>query len=199
MQNLLFLTLILLTSLTASAQKWRNLFDGKTLNGWHTLPGGSWEVKEGAIVGLSEKSDMRHGLLITDKSYKNFIVSVQYKANRGNSGLYFRAEEVGGWAGVSGFQAEIDPGKDAGGLYETNGRAWVVQPAPEQVKTWYKPGDWNTMTVTAKGREVIVTVNGQETAHLNNDRGRTEGRIALQLHGGMDMDVLFREIKIKEL
>ncbi|MCY7351309.1 MAG: DUF1080 domain-containing protein [Cytophagaceae bacterium] len=199
MRNLLLLVSLLLTGHLANAQKWQNLFDGKTLAGWHTLPGGHWEAKNGMIVGLSEKTDTRHGLLITDKSYKNFILSVQYKANKGNSGLYFRAEEVGGWAGVSGFQAEIDPEKDAGGLYETNGRAWVVQPTPEQVKTWYKPGQWNTMTVTAKGRDVVVTVNGQKTARLDNDSGRTQGRIALQLHGGMDMDVLFKDLKIKQL
>jgi hypothetical protein len=179
--------------------KWISLFNGKTLEGWHAIPGGTWSVENGAIVGRSEKTDERHGLLVTDKSFRNFEVRIRYKAIKGNSGLYFRAEEVGGTVGVHGFQAEIDPEKDAGGLYETGGREWVIQPTAEQVKTWYKPDRWNTMTVRAEDGHVVVHVNGKKTAELSNDPGRKEGHIALQLHGGMDMHVLFRDIKIKEL
>lgn len=176
---------------------WISLFNGKNLQGWHTIPGGKWEVQNGMIVGTSPKSDERHGLLVTDESFGDFTLEVTYKAIKGNSGLYFRAEEVGGVVGVHGFQAEIDPEKDAGGLYETGGRAWVVQPRPEDVKTWYKPNEWNTMTVTAIGRNVVVHVNGKKTAELTDDPGLLEGRIALQLHGGQDMHVLFKEVKLR--
>jgi hypothetical protein len=55
-------------------QKWVRLFDGKTLNGWHTIPGGEWKVEEGSIMGLSNKEDQRHGLLVTDKKYRDFEV-----------------------------------------------------------------------------------------------------------------------------
>lgn len=180
-------------------KKWVSLFDGKTLNGWHTIPGGQWLVEDGAIVGRSEKSDARHGLLVSDETYKDFEIKVRYKAIKGNSGLYFRADEVGGVVGVHGFQAEIDPNNDAGGLYETGGREWVVKPTAEQVKTWYKPGEWNQMTVRAVEGNITVHVNGKKTAELTNDPGRSEGHIALQLHGSMDMDVQFRDIKIRKL
>ncbi len=36
------------------------LFDGKTLDGWHTLPGGNWEFKDGVLIGTSKKSEKRH-------------------------------------------------------------------------------------------------------------------------------------------
>jgi hypothetical protein len=179
--------------------EWVRLFDGKTLNGWHTIPGGEWKVEGGAIVGRSKKEDQRHGLLVTDRTYKDFEVQLKYKAIEGNSGLYFRVDEVGGVVGVHGFQAEIDPHQDAGGLYETGGREWVVKPTAEQVKTWYKRGKWNQMSVRAEGDHVIVRVNGKKTAELMNDPGRTQGHIALQLHGGMDMHVMFKDIRIKEL
>lgn len=180
-------------------KKWVALFDGKTLKGWHAIPGGSWTVEQGAIVGRSEKADQRHGLLVTDKAFKNFEVQITYKAIQGNSGLYFRAEEVGGVVGVYGFQAEIDPERDAGGLYETGGREWVVKPSAEQVNTWYKPGAWNKMSVRAEGDHITVHVNGKKTAELMNDPGRKQGHIALQLHGGQDMHVLFKQVRIKEL
>ena len=200
-KSLLLLSILVSLGLhQAKAQGWKPLFNKKDFTGWHTIPGGKWEVVKGVLVGTSERSDPRHGLLVTDQSYKDFTVSVTYKAIRGNSGLYFRVEETPDQlAGVRGFQAEIDPNKDAGGLYETQGRAWVIQPTPEQVKTWYKPNKWNKMTVEARGGNIIVKVNGKETARLNNDTGRTEGKIALQLHGGHDMYVMFKEVKLKPL
>lgn len=179
--------------------KWVRLFDGKTLKGWHSIPGGEWKVEDKAIVGKSEKSDERHGLLVTDNSYQDFEVRLQYKAIKGNSGLYFRVDEVGGVVGVNGFQAEIDPDRDAGGLYETGGRAWVVQPTAEEVKKWYKPDAWNQMTVRAEKDHIVVYVNGHKTAELFNDPGRRKGHIALQLHGGQDMHVLFKDIELREL
>src|SRR5688572_5307251 len=128
-------------------EDWHALFDGKTLNGWHALPGGTWNVEDGILVGRSDPKEERHGILISDKQFKNFEIEVVYKAVKGNSGLYFRAEEVGGLYGVLGFQAEIDPVADAGGLYETGGREWVSRPSEEDVRKYFKPGDWNTMRV----------------------------------------------------
>ncbi len=173
------------------------LWDGKTLQGWHVIGKGDWKIEAGAIHGTSVKTEKEFGHLVTDRDYTNFTVRVNYKAVKGNSGLYFRIAEKG-FSGVTGFQAEIDPDKDAGGLYETNGRSWVSQPTPENVKKWYRPGVWNEMVVTARGSNITVTVNGQVSAVLKNDPGRASGKIALQLHGSQDMDVWFKDLVIEE-
>ncbi len=196
---ILIVILLYISTNISFAQKRVKLFNGKDLKGWHTLPGGKWEVNRGVIKGISDKNDKNHGLLVSDKSFKDFTISIDYKAIKGNSGLYFRVEEVGGEVGVNGFQAEIDAQKDVGGLYETGGRAWVVKPNPEDIKKYYKFGEWNHMEVTAKGNNVIVWVNGTKTAELKNDTGRLIGKIALQLHAGMDMEVYFKNIIIEEL
>jgi hypothetical protein len=175
--------------------KWTDLFDGKTLKGWHTVPGGTWAVEEGTIVGRSPATEKRHGLLVTDRTYKDFVLDVTFKSMRGNSGVYFRSDIVGGTEGVRGFQAEVDPKDDVGGLYETNGRAWVVKPTADQVSRYYKPNAWNTMRITAKGRDI----NGIVSAELKNDPGNAVGHIALQLHGGQDMLVMFKNLRIREL
>jgi hypothetical protein len=39
-------------------------------------------------------------------------------------------------------------------------------------------------------------VNGRKSAELKDDTGRLEGHFALQLHGGQDMHVMFRDIEI---
>ncbi len=194
---MVFLHLISLSEV--SAQKRVKLFDGKTLNGWHTLEGGKWEVKDDILIGSSPRAEQRHGILVSDKVYKDFEIEVKYLAVRGNSGLYFRVDESKDAVGVHGFQAEIDAKADAGGLYETNGRAWVVQPTKQKVATWFKPGKWNTMKVRAVGGDITVWVNDKKSAELKNDPGRKQGYIALQLHGDQDMEVRFKSVKIKEL
>lgn len=179
--------------------KWHNLFDGKTTNGWHALPGGKWTVENGILTGRSDQNEEHHGILVSDKQYKNFEIEIVYKSVKGNSGLYFRCDEVGGLYGVSGFQAEIHPTDDAGGLYETDGRQWVVKPKEEDVKKYYKAGDWNKMCVRAVDGNIRVTVNGTTTADLKNDPGRKQGHFGLQLHGGQDMLVMFKSVRLKDL
>ncbi|MEZ4829286.1 MAG: DUF1080 domain-containing protein [Bacteroidia bacterium] len=184
------------TSTTSVVQQWEPLFNGKNFKGWFPVPGGTWEVTDGMILGKSSAGEKRHGLLVTEGRYKDFTVRLKYKAVKGNSGLYFRVDTVSDAVGVHGFQAEIDPEKDAGGLYETGGRAWVVKPDSAAVATWYKPGEWNEMSVKAAGGDITVMVNDSVTARLTHDPGRLEGHIALQLHGGMDMEVWFKDVEI---
>jgi len=181
----------------AVADEFVRLFDGKTLDGWHTAPGGNWDVQDGAIVGTSPQTESRHGMLLSDKKYGDFILRLKFKSLKGNSGLYFRAERVDSPVTVHGFQAEIAPSGPVGGLYETGGRAWVAQPDAELVKRCFKPGDWNEMTVTALGRDITVQLNGTTTAELKNDPGRLEGYFGLQLHGGNEMHVEFKDIEIQ--
>lgn len=192
---LIALALFAACAATRAAEGWRPLWDGKTFDGWHTIGKGEWKIIDGAIRGTHPKEEKEFGHLVTDQSYGDFTVRLQYKAVKGNSGLYFRIEEAG-FSGVTGFQAEIDADKDAGGLYETNGRAWVSQPKPEDVTRWFKPGQWNEMTVTARGGQIVVQVNGLKSAELKDDPGRREGKFALQVHGGQDCEVWFKDIEI---
>jgi hypothetical protein len=198
MKSLIFAALFLVTSFAsaAEAERWQPLWDGRTFNGWHITGKAEFTIMDGAIRGRQVKEEKEYGHLVSDNVYKDFTIRLKFKAVKGNSGLYFRTEEKG-FSGISGFQAEIDAQNDVGGLYETNGRAWVVQPKAEDVKRWFKPGEWNEMTVTAKGRDIVVTVNGHKTAELSNDPGRTEGKFALQVHGSQDVEVWFKDIELK--
>ncbi len=160
-------------------------------------PRGEWKVQKGVIAGISAASEPRHGLLVSDKQYDNFEVEIEYKAVKGNSEALFPLRRSERRCRRVWFPGRDRSRKDAGGLYETGGRAWVAQPKSEDVKKWYKPGTWNTMKVRAVGKDITVWVNGIETAHLTNDPGRSAGNIALQLHGGMDMEVYFKKVRIK--
>jgi hypothetical protein len=177
--------------------EWRPLWNGRNFDGAHIIGKGNWKIEDGVIHATHPKEEKEFGHLVTDQTFSDFIMRLKYKAVKGNSGLYFRIEEKG-FSGVSGFQAEIDAEKDAGGLYETNGRAWVSQPSPENVKQWFRPQDWNTMTVSAQGKRIVVDVNGMKSAELRDDPGRLEGHLALQVHGSQDGEFYFKDIEILE-
>lgn len=177
-----------------------SLFDGKTLEGWTALPGGTWTVEDGVIVGKSPKSEKRHGMLLSDKQYSDFVVTAKFRVLAGDSGFYFRSERVESNVSVNGFQVEIDSSQETGGFYETGGRAWVQQPTPEIIaKRNYKPGEWATLELRAVGRDLEVKINGEVSSKLTNDKGRLKGYFGLQLHGGQKMHVEFKDIAIQEI
>jgi hypothetical protein len=180
----------------AEDQAFRPLFNGKDLSGWHAVAG-TWIVEDGVVIGTNTADKPKHGHLFTDKPYGDFTIRCQFKAVKGNSGLYFRVEKTPGDVGIKGFQAEIDAANDVGGLYETSGRGWVVQPRPDEVKKYFKPGEWNEMTVSAAGGDVTVHVNGVKTAELKNDRGARTGLIAFQVHGSQDVEVHIKDVMIQ--
>ncbi|MBL9202072.1 MAG: DUF1080 domain-containing protein [Opitutaceae bacterium] len=191
-----FLALLCSSLALSAAERWQPLWDGNSLAGWNIVGKGTWKIEDGVLHGTNVKSEKDYGHLVTEKIYGDFTVRLKFKSLKGNSGLYFRVEGKG-FSGVTGFQAEIDATKDVGGLYETNGRKWVSQPTPEQVATWFRPGEWNEMIVSAHGRHLVVQINGKKSAELRDDPGRREGKFALQIHGGMDCDVWFRDLEIQ--
>ena len=198
--SLFLLATILSTPLRAESKdvKFIPLFDGKSLDGWTALPGGEWNVKDGVIIGTSPASERRHGILLTDRRFKDFTVRAKFRVLKGDSGFYFRTEKVKSRVGVNGFQVEVDTSQETGGLYETGGRAWVIKPSAEVIKKRkYKAGEWTVLTLRAHGRNVQVHINGVKSAELKDDPSRREGHIGLQLHGGQEMHVEFKDIEIK--
>ena len=177
--------------------EWKPIFNGKDLGGWLPLPGGEWTVRNGAIVGTSPRSERRHGILLSKDTFKDFTVRCRLRVHSGDSGFYFRAERVPSGVSVHGFQAEVDETGETGGLYETGGRGWVVQPDADIVqRANHKKGEWSALIVSAHGRRVVVHLNGVKTAELMKDKGRLEGHLGLQLHGGQHMHVEYKHLEM---
>ena len=198
-----FLILFLLSNLFCFGEtesEFTSLFDGKTLKGWLASPGGKWEVKDGVFLGTSQKTDKRHGILFSEKEYCDFILRAKFRVLQGNSGFYFRADNRNTPIRAYGFQAEIDRTQNTGGLYETGGRAWVARPDQKAIRERkYQPGEWTDLEIHAVGKDVSVRINGIPSTKLKNDPGRTKGFFGLQLHGGQDMHVEYKDIRLKNL
>lgn len=175
----------------------RNLIVDDSLHGWHTVGGGEWTCAGGVITGRLAADEPRHGLLVSDAEFDDFIVEFDYRVIAGDSGFYFRAEESDDSVGVHGFQVEVDL-VEPGGLYETGGRAWVIKPDRDEARRWHTPGAWNHVRLSAIGQRTVVHVNGHMTADLHDPAGRRRGHFALQLHGSQEMDVHYRNIHLVE-
>lgn len=179
--------------------EWTPMFTGDSFEGWHLTPGGEWTIEDGVIVGRQEPDDPLHGLVVSDEIYDDFAIRFGFRVFEGNSGFYFRAEEVEEEVHVHGTQAELEPNGETGGIYETGGRGWVVMPDSNDVTEWLnEPGEWNEMSIVAEGSRVAVHVNGHESANIDDDQIRRSGRFALQLHGNMRMHVEFRNLEMLE-
>ncbi len=118
--------------------------------------GGTWDVKDGVLVGTSPKSERRHGILLSDRTFSDFILTAKFRVISGNSGLYFRAERVPQGVGVHGFQVEVDTSQKTGGLYETGGRGWVEKPTAEAIQQRrYQPEHHRKQTFQEEYREFL--------------------------------------------
>jgi len=176
---------------------WKPLMDGKTLAGWHPVGDGQWTVEDGAFVGRAHKEKL-YGLLVSDKTFKDFTVRFKFLCLTGDSGFYIRTI-IKPPEKANGLQIQVGPPKTGtGGIYESYGRAWVSKPKLEDEPQFLKADGWNDMTIAAHGGHVVVHVNGIKTAELQDDPSRAEGVLALQMHAGCDMEVRFKDIAIQE-
>jgi hypothetical protein len=176
---------------------WKPLMDGTTLSGWHPVGDGTWSVENKEFVGRANKEKL-YGLLVSDKTFKDFTVRFKFQCLTGDSGFYIRTI-IKPPEKAHGLQIQVGPPKTGtGGIYESYGRAWVTRPKLEDEKQFLKTEGWNEMTIAAHGGDMVVHVNGFKTAELQGDPSRAEGNFALQMHAGCVMEVRFKDIEIKE-
>lgn len=174
------------------------LFNGENLDGWIPYGSEKWYVEDGLLICESGPDEM-YGYLGTDKYYKDFDLSVDFKQiSHGNSGIFFRSTIDG--TKISGWQVEVAPkDHDSGGIYESYGRGWLHQ-IPEDKEGYLIEGEWNTMRIKVVGSEVITWLNGNEMTRLDDPAiGKANGRIALQIHDGGGIKVQWKNLIIKPL
>lgn len=163
------------------------------------------------------------------EKFANFELTYAWKmvTPDGNSGVQFRGEiDNPKMLHVGGYQADIDAkngytgiiyceGGVAGGrgVMSNRGEKTVwddqnkrtntkLEESADDIKKAIKPvGEWNECIVTAEGPHMVYKINGHVTTDLtdNSPKGRKDGIIALQMHGGYTMTIQFKDVKIKFL
>jgi Domain of Unknown Function (DUF1080) len=173
-----------------SGPGWIQLFDGKTLDGWEQSGKANWRVQDGAIV--ADKLEMEKGTahLVTKNKYKNHMIYAEFWADEeANSGIFVRCDPKNIGAKtcyeVNIYDKRPDP------TYGTGSIVYIaeVNPMPKAA------GKWNTFEITADGRHLVVTLNGQKTVDVRNGLFE-EGNFTLQYGSGV---IKFRKVAVKPL
>ena len=191
---------IKLKELPRKAGKQEVLFNGKDLTGWEPYGTELWYVdKEGHMI-CESGPDKKYGYLATRDNYDDFDLTLEFKqlAN-GNSGVFFRSF-IEPPVKVHGWQCEVAPkNHDTAGIYESYGRGWLVQ-IPEEKENILKENEWNQLRIKVVGGHVQTWLNGEPMTDFNDELiGKTQGRIALQIHDGGGIKVMWRNIKVTRL
>ncbi|MGB3149703.1 MAG: DUF1080 domain-containing protein [Maribacter sp.] len=197
MRKTLYFLVAMFLSMCTYAQT-ELLFNGENLEGWTVYGTEKWYVEDGLLICESGQ-DEKYGYLGTNKHYKNFILELEFKQEAdGNSGVFIRSTVDG--TTVSGWQVEVaPPGYHTGGVYESYGRNWLLQPEKEKDDV-LKMGEWNTMKIKVDGDTITSWLNGTKMITLTDVIiGKGEGSILLQIHDGGGIKVKWRNIQLTEL
>lgn len=201
---------------------WQLLFDGQNFTGWHGynvkgIPD-CWTIEDQCLtmttVGGAESKD-----IITDKVYKNFAFSVEFKLSKGaNSGIIFQVKEdtLYKFPYETGPEFQIIDHDN----WPTKLEDWQICGAnyamyPPVKKPFKLFGNWNRLLLVVNGNHVTQILNDEVVVEYDKysddwkqkrnsgkwsdypDYGKfDEGHISLQNHG---TKVWFRNVKIKEL
>lgn len=139
------------------------LFDGESLEGWHTVGDAHWVVVDGAIVG--DTGPEGSGFLATDRAYQNYYLSYKFRIQQGqNSGVFIRWDTAATEVNLEN-SMEINVYDPGGYLFGwPTGSIAGFGRAPAGITD---PDDWNLMEVFAFGDHICVYVNGQKTAEAH--------------------------------
>jgi len=217
--------------LTDKEQKdgWVLLFNGKDFKGWRQCNGTSmpdnWVIEDGTMKVFTAKGKnpgepSGGDILYSDKKFKNFELTVDWKASKmANSGIFYNVREVPGQPiYYAAPEVQILDNVDATDNKEASHLAGsLYDMIAADPKTVHPAGEWNTMVITVNHGKVTQVQNGTKVAEyelwtpawdamvagskFKTFKGFTEGIskegfIGLQDHG---YPVWFRNVKIHEL
>ena len=165
------------------------LFDGHSLAGWSVTGDAQWSVTDGAIVAAGDGN----GFLLSADAHGDFYLSLEFWVDATtNSGIFIRCQDRQRVHPDTCYELNIwdqHPRQEA----RTGAIVFKFMPPMVQVDT---VGKWNRYAVRASGKKIVVTVNGEITAVLD-DADSAPGFIALQ--HAQTGTVKFRNISLQVL
>lgn len=211
--KLLTAFLALASSITFAADHpdtsgWKDLFAADLSN---AVDAAGWQFDGKELVAKN------HDTLWTKDSYGNFILDLEFKvAKESNSGVFLRSGDIKNV--LAALEIQVHESAD-GSKYGMLGAIYDAMPP---TKNAAKPvGEWNHYTITCKGPQVTVVLNGETIIDANLDNWPETGKnpdgtpnkfkkalkdfarsgpIGLQgLHGKAQAPVWYRNLKIKTL
>lgn len=189
---------ILLVSATAivAEPKLKPIFNGKDLSGWEVPDGNDeagWYKAVDGVLKVQSGPKKKGSILWTEKKYRNFVVEFDFRFGEGvvDSGVHVRNQDQI-QIGISGSLK-----RDMTCSPYIPGKGYPVE--AKNIKKLLKAKGWNTMRIQAVGKEYTVWLQGKKVMTYNSDSAITEGPLGIQLHGGRNMGIDYRKLKLTEL
>ena len=198
MNSKLICCAILLVSAAAlvAGPKLKPIFNGKDLSGWEVPDGndeaGWYKAVEG-VLKIQSGPKKKGSILWSKKKYRNFVVEFEFRMGEGrvDSGMHVRTKDQI-QIGISG-----SLNRDMTCSPYIPGKGYPVE--AKNIKKLLRPKDWNTMRIQAIGKEYTVWLQGEKVMTYKSDSAIDEGPIGIQLHGGRNMAIDYRKLKLAEL
>ena len=212
------------SSANAQDDGFKQIFDGKSLDGWHGKKG-AWTVQDGVLVGeTTAENPLKDNTFLVWQGGDVADFEMRFKfrisGQRANSGIQFRcAQEESGH--LVGYQADIDlEGKWIGSIYDEKTprkaicdrgekvtiddqgkRTKEIVADKEQLFKQLDLAQFNEYSIKAIGNHITISINGNVTAELHDtEQGQADlsGVLGLQLHTGPPMKIEFKDIRLKQ-
>ncbi len=181
---------------SAGNSDWISLFNGENLDGWKVRGKANWSVKDGILLGQSDKGT---GHIYTGPELSDLEVKGMFRlgdqGGGGNSGLYFRAnppeDNPDGYP--VGYEAQICHNQEA-----HTGWLWKPgTPTGKASKLLTKDDEWFSMRVKAKGKLIQIWIN-EQLVMTYEDGEYQKGYFAIQCHNpGMTIEA--KELYYRDL
>ena len=185
----------------AAEPKLEPLFNGKDLTNFKADDAaGFWRVEDGVLIGENDAAKKGH-YLWTQKAYADFVlefdVRFQGTPPRGaDTGIEMRKPKIQLQLGVSG-SLKVDM---TGSFYIGGKPSYPEAGQAKDAKALMKPeGEWNTFRIQAKGDTFTCWINGRKASEYTDPKFNGAAPLGLQIHGGVEMKVEFRNMKVAEL
>jgi hypothetical protein len=192
-----------LSSTAAEDDGFVEMFNGKDLSGWQTT--GNWMIEEGNVLTLKprpgESGWKRYkDYIATEREYGDFILDLEFKFEaKGNSGVFMRIGDLADHV-TGGFEVQIldTHGKENVGPHDCGGVIATQAPSKNMVKP---AGEWNRYTITLKGSDLKVVLNGEQIIDIDISKTGLKNR-PLKGHISFQDEakrIWYRNVRIKEL
>lgn len=170
----------------AAPQAPAELTDGSHFKNFDTAGNANWHIAENTVA-----ADRGNGFLVTRQSYGDFRLRAEvWLDDIANSGIFIRCDNPEQPTPATCYEVNLfDTRPD-----QSYGTGAIVNVA--RVNPMPKSGlRWNVMEIEARGPQLTVRLNGQQTASARDTR-HPRGRIAFQYGQGV---VRWRKIEITPL
>jgi hypothetical protein len=169
---------------------WVTLMDSTKMGDWGEVGKANWAMKDGLLT-VDKLDGKEISYLVSKTSYKDFQIKAEFWADdEVNSGIFLRCDESKKIDAKICYEVNIydkrpDPSYGTGAIVDVA----KVDPMPKA------GGKWNTYEITAQGPHLVVVLNGQKTADVQDSK-HLSGPFALQYGSGL---LKWRKVQIKEL